>query len=85
MEKLTKDANDTNESTEVSSNSRSSIPKNAINTSQTENQQDSTDEYVTGFKLVVIVASVAMACFLMLVDTMVIGTVRCVPQIDISI
>ncbi|KUJ18477.1 MFS general substrate transporter [Mollisia scopiformis] len=32
------------------------------------------NEYVTGFKLVIIVASVAMACFLMLVDTMVINT-----------
>ncbi|KAK3329998.1 major facilitator superfamily domain-containing protein [Apodospora peruviana] len=31
-------------------------------------------EYVTGFKLAIIVASVALACFLMLVDTMVIST-----------
>ncbi|EFE44107.1 hypothetical protein TRV_01125 [Trichophyton verrucosum HKI 0517] len=31
-------------------------------------------EYVTGFKLVLIVSSVALACFLMLLDTMVIGT-----------
>ena len=32
-------------------------------------------EYVTGFKLVIIVASVALACFLMLLDTMIISTV----------
>jgi hypothetical protein len=32
-------------------------------------------EYVTGVKLVLVVASVALACFLMLVDTMVISTV----------
>ncbi|EZF71166.1 hypothetical protein H105_06573 [Trichophyton soudanense CBS 452.61] len=31
-------------------------------------------EYVTGFKLFLIVSSVALACFLMLLDTMVIGT-----------
>jgi hypothetical protein len=36
---------------------------------------DSDIQYVTGLKLVMIVASVAMACFLMLVDTMVISTV----------
>jgi hypothetical protein len=33
-----------------------------------------TNEYVTGFKLAIVVASVALACFLMLVDTMVIST-----------
>jgi hypothetical protein len=32
-------------------------------------------EYVTGFKLAIIVASVALACFLMLLDTMIISTV----------
>ncbi|RYP32943.1 hypothetical protein DL767_004959 [Monosporascus sp. MG133] len=32
------------------------------------------DSYVTGIKLGIVVASVAMACFLMLVDTMVIST-----------
>ncbi|KAH6845699.1 major facilitator superfamily domain-containing protein [Chaetomium sp. MPI-CAGE-AT-0009] len=31
-------------------------------------------EYVTGFKLAIIVASVALACFLMLLDTMIIST-----------
>jgi hypothetical protein len=36
-------------------------------------------EYVTGVKLVLVVASVALACFLMLVDTMVISTA--IPQI----
>ena len=32
-------------------------------------------ESVTGWKLVVVVASVALACFLMLIDTMIISTV----------
>ncbi|KAI0111767.1 efflux pump [Daldinia grandis] len=35
---------------------------------------DSSNEYVTGIKLVLIVASVALACFLMLLDTMVVST-----------
>lgn len=39
-------------------------------------------EYVTGFKLVLIVSSVALACFLMLLDTMVIGTVSLPCHID---
>ena len=39
-------------------------------------------EYVTGFKLVLVVAPAVLACFLMLVDTMVISTVRTIlPQI----
>jgi hypothetical protein len=33
-----------------------------------------TNEYVTGYKLSLIVGSVALACFLMLLDTMVIST-----------
>ncbi|KAK0712206.1 efflux pump [Apiosordaria backusii] len=40
---------------------------------------DIAPQYVTGFKLGVIVASVALGCFLMLVDTMVISTA--IPQI----
>lgn len=36
---------------------------------------DDEPEYVTGFKLTLIVASVALGCFLMLIDTMVISTV----------
>lgn len=36
---------------------------------------DDAAEYVIGFKLALIVGSVALACFLMLLDTMVIGTV----------
>lgn len=36
---------------------------------------DSEAHYVTGFKLALVVASVALACFLMLLDTMVISTV----------
>lgn len=37
--------------------------------------QPDEQEYVTGFKLAIIVASVALACFLMLLDTMIISTV----------
>ncbi|XXH01448.1 hypothetical protein Hte_007808 [Hypoxylon texense] len=35
---------------------------------------DGTDEYVTGIRLALIVGSVALACFLMLLDTMVVST-----------
>lgn len=38
---------------------------------------DSATGYVTGFKLALVVGSVALACFLMLLDTMVISTVSC--------
>lgn len=40
-------------------------------------QPNSADEYVRGFKLALIVGSVALACFLMLLDTMVVSTVSC--------
>lgn len=33
--------------------------------------------YVTGFKLGIVVSSICLSCFLMLLDTMVISTVRC--------
>lgn len=47
------------------------LPGNA-----TDDDINDAGEYVTGFKLAIIVASVALACFLMLLDTMVISTVR---------
>ncbi|KAI1121323.1 hypothetical protein F5Y10DRAFT_272195 [Nemania abortiva] len=37
-------------------------------------QGEDGSQYVTGFKLVIIIASVSLACFLMLIDTMVIST-----------
>lgn len=40
-----------------------------------DNNHDISNEYVTGIKLALIVASVALACFLMLLDTMVVSTV----------
>lgn len=40
-----------------------------------DSSMDDGTQYVTGFKLGTIVASMAMACFLVLLDTMVIGTV----------
>ena len=39
-----------------------------------EKSQNDTNDYVAGSKLVIIVAAVALACFLMLIDTMVIST-----------
>jgi hypothetical protein len=39
-------------------------------------QSDNTTNYVAGFKLAMVVGSMALACFLMLLDTMVISTVR---------
>lgn len=45
--------------------------------SSSEKQDDSEDEieYITGLRLAIVVGSVALACFLMLVDTMIISTV----------
>ncbi|KAF2789982.1 efflux pump [Melanomma pulvis-pyrius CBS 109.77] len=40
----------------------------------TESKDVDTTEYVTGWKLVAVVAGVALACFLMLIDTMIIST-----------
>lgn len=48
-------------------------------TTPDEDDDAAASEYVTGFKLAIIVASVALACFLMLLDTMVISTV-CSPH-----
>ncbi|KAI1077292.1 efflux pump [Whalleya microplaca] len=39
-----------------------------------DDHHDNSNEYVTGIKLALIVASVALACFLMLLDTMVVST-----------
>ena len=58
----------------------SSQPNVDSNTSQTVNvgprpmPVDDKHEYVTGFRLATMVGSVALACFLMLLDTMVIST-----------
>ncbi|KAI0148070.1 efflux pump [Hypoxylon sp. NC0597] len=41
---------------------------------KSDNHHDNSNQYVTGIKLVLIVASVALACFLMLLDTMVVST-----------
>ncbi|RYP40399.1 hypothetical protein DL767_001754 [Monosporascus sp. MG133] len=41
---------------------------------EAEQEQETESEYVTGYKLAVVVASVALSCFLMLLDTMVIST-----------
>jgi hypothetical protein len=36
---------------------------------------DGTTQYVTGYKLAIVIASIALSCFLMLLDTMIISTV----------
>lgn len=54
-----------------------------LDTSTNPEVQD-TDQYVTGLKLAIIVSSVALACFLMLVDTMVISTVSQTPSSQTS-
>lgn len=42
-----------------------------------DNHSENNGQYLTGIELVLIVSSVALACFLMLLDTMVVSTVRC--------
>ncbi|KAI3390912.1 hypothetical protein diail_8425, partial [Diaporthe ilicicola] len=39
-----------------------------------QSAQGEGSQYVTGYKLAVVVASVALSCFLMLLDTMIIST-----------
>jgi hypothetical protein len=36
---------------------------------------EASNDYVTGWKLIVVCVAVALACFLMLIDTMIISTV----------
>jgi hypothetical protein len=43
--------------------------------SHIESEQNVEVEYITGYKLAVVVACVALSCFLMLLDTMIISTV----------
>lgn len=52
--------------------------------SPSEVQDDSKDEieYVKGYRLAIVVGSVALACFLMLVDTMIISTV-CLRYVEV--
>jgi hypothetical protein len=38
---------------------------------------DEKSQYLTGFKLVTVIACMCLACFLMLIDTMVVSTVSC--------
>jgi hypothetical protein len=44
-------------------------------TMQDDAPEDVSNDYVTGWKLVVVCVAVALACFLMLIDTMIISTV----------
>jgi hypothetical protein len=46
-----------------------------LDTERDDAPKDASINYVTGWKLVVVVAGVALACFLMLIDTMIISTV----------
>lgn len=62
---------------ELQNSPESSIPPGdgAKGISEKEDEHHTEVQYVTGIKLVLVVTSVALACFLMLVDTMVISTV----------
>jgi hypothetical protein len=40
-----------------------------------KNSQDNRAEYITGYKLAVVIASVSLSCFLMLLDNLIISTV----------
>lgn len=50
--------------------------KQSVQAVEPEATPDGTGDYVTGLKLVLVVAGVALACFLMLIDTMIISTVH---------
>ncbi|CAG8955746.1 hypothetical protein HYFRA_00011012 [Hymenoscyphus fraxineus] len=50
------------------------LPESSQSHGDGDGNRDSNPDYVTGMKLVLVVASVALSCFLMLVDTMVIST-----------
>ncbi|GAW26180.1 hypothetical protein SAMD00023353_2301120 [Rosellinia necatrix] len=41
------------------------------------NSQDDSVDYISGYKLAVVVASVALSCFLMLLDNLIVSTVSC--------
>lgn len=41
----------------------------------TKNPQDNPVEYVTGYKLAAVIASVALSCYLMLLDNLIVSTV----------
>jgi hypothetical protein len=50
-------------------------PPSASDSPHIEKQQDEGAKYITGYKLAIVVACVALSCFLMLLDTMIISTV----------
>lgn len=53
----------------------SNLELNREKSDEVNTQPDSAARYVVGFKLALILGSVSLACFLMLLDTMVISTV----------
>jgi hypothetical protein len=55
--------------------SDSMIPSSTIDTTKEEAPKTPEVEYLTGFKLVILLGSLAMACSLMLLDTSVVVTV----------
>jgi hypothetical protein len=55
------------------------VPQAAEDNFQGAEPQDIDIEYVTGYKLAIVVVCVALSCFLMLLDAMIISTVNWVP------
>jgi hypothetical protein len=47
-----------------------------------DEQREGEIQYVTGYKLAIIIASVALSCFLMLLDTMIVSTVSPLCPLD---
>lgn len=52
-----------------------SRPKTEENGQVSTHKHGEAIEYVSGWKLVIVIASIALSCFLMLLDTMIISTV----------
>lgn len=62
-------------STDVKQDALSNPESNLEKSDEVDTQPDSAARYVVGFKLASILGSVSLACFLMLLDTMVVSTV----------
>lgn len=62
-----------NHSSVISSNGNNNVVVRSENGDN--NQEEDTIDYVSGWKLAIVIASIALSCFLMLLDTMIISTV----------
>jgi hypothetical protein len=64
-----------NQTTSTSTSSQHGDGDAAKETETAPGEDQDAREYVEGFKLAIVIASVALSCFLMLLDTMIISTV----------